>query len=235
MMRYLQPQQTVANVSKAKAHDVSTRLASDDTRCTSNSETDCNGAYNNKSNSALIKILHNWRTNEYYSGYVKRKVHASWLVLLFSLVVILESNVVLGALSNLNYNDTLTNEINNYNYTVYGNSTYAAELPQDYASDAATMAAGDSIAKHNAAASSNESQRRKLGGRRLQAIYQNEFALYVPGGTDKANEVADKYGFTNMGQVSEKKFRQYSLFTLEKMITQIIIDKSPKKVFRNIP
>lgn len=222
MMRYFQPQQTVANVSKSKAApNVDTRIASDDTSCTSNSDADCNGAHNSKSNSALIKILHNWRTNEYYSGYVKRKVHAGLLVLLFSLVVILETNVVLGALTNLNYNDTLTNEINNYNYAVYANSTYAAKLPQDYASDAATMAAGNSIAEHNAAiavaSASIESQRKQSGGR-LQAIYQNEFALYVPGGTDKANEVADKHGCTNMGQVSEKKeeFRQYSLFTLEK-------------------
>lgn len=33
-------------------------------------------------------------------------------------------------------------------------------------------------------------------------IYQNEFAVYVPGGNDVADQIASKHGFTNMGQVS---------------------------------
>lgn len=35
-----------------------------------------------------------------------------------------------------------------------------------------------------------------------QPIYQNEFAVYIPNGADVANRIADKYGFTNLGQVS---------------------------------
>lgn len=34
------------------------------------------------------------------------------------------------------------------------------------------------------------------------AIYQNEFAVYIPSGADTADFVADKHGFSNMGQVS---------------------------------
>lgn len=34
-------------------------------------------------------------------------------------------------------------------------------------------------------------------------IYQNEFAVYVPGGTNTADRIAYKHGFDNMGQVSE--------------------------------
>lgn len=33
-------------------------------------------------------------------------------------------------------------------------------------------------------------------------IYQNEFAVYIPSGNGTADHVADKYGFSNMGQVS---------------------------------
>lgn len=34
------------------------------------------------------------------------------------------------------------------------------------------------------------------------AIYQNEFAVYVPDGWEAADDIASKHGFTNMGQVS---------------------------------
>lgn len=36
---------------------------------------------------------------------------------------------------------------------------------------------------------------------RPQVIYQNEFAVHILGGIEKANEVAAKHGFTNLGQV----------------------------------
>lgn len=42
------------------------------------------------------------------------------------------------------------------------------------------------------------------------AIYQNEFAVYVPDGWEAADDIASKHGFTNMGQVSLFFFiRQY--------------------------
>jgi hypothetical protein len=37
---------------------------------------------------------------------------------------------------------------------------------------------------------------------RPQVIYQNEFAVHILGGIDKANEIARKHGFSNLGQVS---------------------------------
>lgn len=37
---------------------------------------------------------------------------------------------------------------------------------------------------------------------RPQVIYQNEFAVHILGGSEVANEVARRHGFTNMGQVS---------------------------------
>lgn len=37
---------------------------------------------------------------------------------------------------------------------------------------------------------------------RRTPIYQNEFAVYVPSGSETADSIAAKYGFTNGGQVS---------------------------------
>lgn len=37
---------------------------------------------------------------------------------------------------------------------------------------------------------------------RRSPIFQNEFAVYIPSGTDVADSLADKYGFSNLGQVS---------------------------------
>lgn len=47
--------------------------------------------------------------------------------------------------------------------------------------------------------SNSSSGNRKL---RRSPIYQNEFAVYVPSGSDEAHSIADKHGFVNMGQVS---------------------------------
>lgn len=37
--------------------------------------------------------------------------------------------------------------------------------------------------------------------KRTPPVYQNEFAVYIPKGIEKAFEIADKHGFSNMGQV----------------------------------
>ena len=34
-----------------------------------------------------------------------------------------------------------------------------------------------------------------------QVIFHNQFAVHIPGGTEAANKIAHKYGFTNTGQV----------------------------------
>jgi hypothetical protein len=36
---------------------------------------------------------------------------------------------------------------------------------------------------------------------RPQPVYLNEFAVYIPGGPGVADDIAHKYGFTNLGQV----------------------------------
>ncbi|XP_055634461.1 furin-like protease 2 isoform X2 [Toxorhynchites rutilus septentrionalis] len=46
----------------------------------------------------------------------------------------------------------------------------------------------------------------RAGGRnRPVPIYLNEFAVYIPGGPDTADIIADKYGFANLGQIGPLK------------------------------
>lgn len=40
---------------------------------------------------------------------------------------------------------------------------------------------------------------------RRSPIFQNEFAVYIPSGTDVADSLADKYGFSNLGQIGSLK------------------------------
>lgn len=47
---------------------------------------------------------------------------------------------------------------------------------------------------------------------RPSVIYQNEFAVFIPGGIERANRIAEKHGFTNMGQV--RRTSASSSFTL---------------------
>lgn len=48
----------------------------------------------------------------------------------------------------------------------------------------------------------NHIDERPTATSRPAVIYQNEFAVFVPGGLAVADDVAAKHGFTNMGQVS---------------------------------
>lgn len=41
----------------------------------------------------------------------------------------------------------------------------------------------------------------EISYRGSKAVYQNEFVVYVPSGMGMANEIAEKHGFNNMGQV----------------------------------
>ena len=45
---------------------------------------------------------------------------------------------------------------------------------------------------------------------RQKPVYTNQFAVHVPGGKEKADALANKHGFVNMGQVSSKIQLQYS-------------------------
>lgn len=120
------------------------------------------------------------RNRNVHSGYVKRKVGWSCaLLVLICLVVKLE--LVTGALA-LNYNSV--------NY--YENSSYAV-LEDD--SDIVPFLIDD------ASLTSNRLDERPSS--RPSVIYQNEFAVFIPDGFAKADEIAAKHGFSNMGQVSK--------------------------------
>ena len=161
-----------------------------------------NGLSNSEIDTSFIQIrlLNQLNCNNVHSGYVKRKAWtinrsinttSSWstlLLVLVCLVVKLESNVVTGALTkNLNYytNSSYTESLNENDIDRDNNELYLTELP---------TSGGNSSSEFSGKISRN--------GRRA-AIYQNEFAVYVPDGWHTATEIADKYGFTNMGQVRE--------------------------------
>lgn len=97
------------------------------------------------------------------------------LVMLMCIVVRME--LVIGALS-LNYNSV--------NY--YDNLTTKATFSDE--SNLLPFLDEDDITLANRSTS------------RPPIIYHNEFALYIPSGLSKANDIAEKYGFINMGQVS---------------------------------
>lgn len=161
-----------------------------------------NGLSNSESDTSFIQIrLRNkLNCNKVHSGCVKRKAwtinrsmnaSSSWstlLLVLVCLVVKLESNVVTGALTkNLNYytNSSYTESLDDIDRD--NNELYLTALPTSDGS-------GNSSSEFSGKISRN--------GRRA-AIYQNEFAVYVPDGWHTASEIADKYGFTNMGQVRD--------------------------------
>lgn len=121
----------------------------------------------------------NRNRNGVHSGYVKRKDRFNWplsTTLLFVLInVIVNFELVFGALP-LNYIPV--------NYA--GNSSYT--LPDD----------GDIVSFFDASIHNHIDEPSPT---RQPVIYQNEFAVLIPGGEDRANKIAGKYGFTNMGQV----------------------------------
>lgn len=117
--------------------------------------------------------------NDVHSGYVKRKDRCNWALstslLLVLINVIVNFELVFGALP-VNYNSV--------NYV--DNSSFA--LPDDR----------DIVSFFDASEHNHLDERPST---REPVIYQNEFAVFIPGGEARANEVAEKYGFTNMGQV----------------------------------
>jgi hypothetical protein len=119
-------------------------------------------------------------------AYVRRKVrwnsNTSAMLLLMLMCLVVKMELVIGALS-INYNSV--------NY--YDNSTTFSDdsdlvpfLNDDENQQILTNRSPSSISS------------------RPPVIYHNEFALYIPSGLLRANEIAEKYGFVNMGQVSNK-------------------------------
>lgn len=126
----------------------------------------------------------NGNRNSVHSGYVRRKVRwnsalGTLLLVLIGLVVNLE--LVFGALP-LNYNSV--------NY--YENLSYAVARDD---SDIAPFLVDDASLAFNL----NHIEERPSS--RPSVIYQNEFAVFIPDGIERANQIAEKHGFTNTGQV----------------------------------
>lgn len=105
---------------------------------------------------------------------------SSTMLLLMLMCIVVRMELVIGALS-VNYNSV--------NY--YDNATAVAFSDE---SDLVPFLDDDDNTLTNRSAASMSS--------RPPIIYHNEFALYIPSGLSKANEIAEKYGFINMGQVS---------------------------------
>lgn len=128
----------------------------------------------------------NRNRNNVHSGYVRRKVGWSSAMSTLSLVLIclvVKLEIVNGA---LNYNSV--------NYL--GNASYAALDDSDI-----VPFLFDDVNRFEDRPSSRPS-----------VIYQNEFAVFIPGGIERANRIAEKHGFTNMGQV--RRTSASSSFTL---------------------
>lgn len=121
----------------------------------------------------------NRNRSDVHSGYVKRKDRCNWALrtslLLVLINVIVNFELVFGALP-LSYDSV--------NYA--DNSSYA--LPDDR----------DIVSFFDASVYNHLDERPSA---RQPVIYQNEFAVFIPGGEGRAKKIAEKYGFTNMGQV----------------------------------
>lgn len=133
--------------------------------------------------SVQIQLRNKLNRNNVYSGYVKRKVGrgcALGTVLLVLISLVVKSEVVIGALA-LNYNSV--------NY--FENASYAA-LQDGDDSDIVPFSVDDDaqLIFHKPSLLS-----------RPAVYYQNEFAVFIPDGVERANIIAAKHGFTNMGQV----------------------------------
>lgn len=129
----------------------------------------------------------NRNRNGVHSGYVKRKAlgwSCAWsTVLLVLICLVVKSEFVIGA---LNYNSV--------NY--YDNSSYAVLESDD--SDIVPFLVDD------ASLTSTQHDDRRPSSR-PSVIYQNEFAVFIPEGAEKATAIAEKHGFTNMGQVRKER------------------------------
>lgn len=138
-----------------------------------------------------------------YNKFIKyrRKTSASSWLLLVLICVIVKSEFVIGAVnSNLilnsspNVNSNRNNKDNNYYYNDKP-TNYSRTLLGEIDDDIALFVDNGIEDFINLTSSSSFSTRPRV-------IYQNEFAVHILGGIEVANEIARKYGFTNIGQVS---------------------------------
>jgi hypothetical protein len=127
--------------------------------------------------------------NDVHSAYVRRKevrgaLGASFTLLLVLTCLVVNLELVIGALP-LNYNS-----VNYYDNSTLDDSDIVPWLTlTNHIDDKPTLS-------------------------RPAVIYQNEFAVFIPGGVAVADSVAAKLGYTNTGQVStEFPFHNPQYFT----------------------
>jgi hypothetical protein len=123
----------------------------------------------------------------------RRKVHCSGTCLVFLVLtcLVVKTELVLGALTH-NSNSRLNSV--NYSHDNYTKTLTASDnLPF---LDEVDALFGNSYGFNDTLTASP----------RPQVIYQNEFAVHIVGGEEKANDIAAKHGFTNLGQVSKYFF-----------------------------
>jgi hypothetical protein len=132
----------------------------------------------------------------------RRKTSVSSWLLLVLICVIVKSELVIGAVNSnsiLNSSPNVNNNRNNKD----SNDYYYNDKPTNYTRTLLGQIDDDIVLFTN-----NENEdfinltSSTSFSTRPRVIYQNEFAVHILGGIEVANEIARKYGFTNMGQVS---------------------------------
>lgn len=109
-------------------------------------------------------------------------------------ITIINSQLASGALNN-----SVNNDSDNY----YNNSNYL--LSDSDSSDNSSRRNVYNSVVDNYYLDDNDDWKSRLHSTsrlRRTPIYQNEFAVYIPSGSETADSIAAKYGFTNAGQVS---------------------------------
>lgn len=133
-----------------------------------------------------LQLRNKLNRNRNYA-YVRRKLQWNYfntstttMLLLMLTCLVVKMEIVIGALS-INYNSV--NYYDNSTTITFSDESDLVPFLNDVDNSILTNRSPSSISS------------------RPPVIYHNEFALYIPSGLSKANEIASKYGFVNMGQV----------------------------------
>jgi Peptidase S8 pro-domain len=144
----------------------------------------------------------------------RRKVQCSGTCLVFLVLtcLVFKTELVLGALTH-NSNSRLNSV--NYSHDNYTTKTLTASDNLPFLDEADALF-GNSYGF-------NETL---IASPRPQVIYQNEFAVHIVGGEEKANDIAAKHGFTNLGQVRKRLFYTYVYFWNDYLLSLQLFLKS---------
>lgn len=144
----------------------------------------------NTSNNHKQILLH--KTNAKSRRKLSWIFHSSTCAFLVLICLVVNLEYVIGALHNIHATSlSSSSSLTNVNY--FDNSTNFTRTLVDDIDDVPYI--------HDVDINDIENFTVTIGSR-LQPIYQNEFAVHIFGGVEKANGIAKTYGFTNMGQVS---------------------------------